>query len=103
MSGLFFALYFAAKNNMNNLKQMIDLLGVTLVELRSGNRERRLADARSMLAAALPITQCQLAALFNCSQAAVCAMRKRHRQLFETDLRYKEKFLKLQTINTTSL
>ena len=42
---------------MNPLKRMIDLLGVTMEELRSGCRERRLADARTLLAAALPLTQ----------------------------------------------
>ena len=42
---------------MKTLKRMINTLGVTMEELRGGGRERRLADARALIAAALPITQ----------------------------------------------
>ena len=84
---------------MNKLKKMIDVLGVTMEELRSGCRERRLADARTLLAAALPATQVQLAELLNCSQPAVCAMRKRHKMLLMSDTSYREKWEKLKVKN----
>ena len=80
----------------NSLKQMIDTLGVTMEELRSRGRERRLTDARTLIAAALPITQAQAAELLGCSQPAVCVMRKRHKQLLVSDCYYRAKW---QTIN----
>ena len=80
------------KNTMNTLKKMLDALGVTMKELRSGKRERRLSDARSMIAAALPITQCQIAELLGCTQAAVSFMKKRHKQLLSIDANYRAKW-----------
>lgn len=81
---------------MNPLKRMIDLLGVTMEELRSGCRERRLADARTLLAAALPLTQEQVADLFDCSRQAVGKMRKRHPGLLQSDAHYRGLWEKLK-------
>lgn len=75
-----------------SLKRMTDLLGVTMEELRDGGRERRLSDARALIAAALPITQQQMAALLDCSQPAVSAMRQRHKQLLVSDRHYRAKW-----------
>lgn len=86
---------------MNTLKRMIDTLGVTMEELRGGCRERRLADARTLIAAALPITQAQAAELLGCSQPAVCAMRKRHQQLLASDCYYRAKWQEIN--NATSI
>ena len=71
---------------------MIDLLGVTMQELRGGCRERRLCDARSLLAAALPVTQCQMAELLDCSRQAVGKMRQRHATLLRCDENYRTKW-----------
>lgn len=87
---------------MKTLKEMLDTLGVTLEELRSGKREQRLSDARTLLAAALPITQCQLAELLGCTQPAVCVMRERHKQLLVSDCRYRAKWEKLNAMSETS-
>ena len=80
---------------MNPLRRMLDTLGVTMEELRSGSRERRISDARTLLAATMPITQAQIAVLLNCSQAAVSVMRKRHKQQIETNKKYKDKWIKI--------
>ena len=85
---------------MNPMKKMTDLLGVTMEELRGEGRTRRISDARTLLAATLPITQQQAAALLNCSQPAIHKMRKRHNDLLASDLFYKEKWNKLQNITT---
>ena len=82
-----------AKEKMNPLRRMLDTLGVTMEELRSGSRERRISDARTLLAAALPVTQKQAATLLNCSQAAVSAMRIRHKKMLETNKKYKDKWI----------
>ena len=74
---------------MNPLKRMIDLLGVTMEELRHGGRERRLSDARTLLAAALPISQIEMAELLNCSRQAVGKMRHRHEGLLRSDANYR--------------
>ena len=79
----------------NPLRQMMDVLGVSMEELRSGARTRRLSDARSLLAAALPATQKQLATLFNSSQPAVSAMRKRHTALLKSDPIYRAKWQRI--------
>ena len=77
---------------MKTLKKMLDILEVTMEELRDGGRERRLSDARALIAAALPITQQQMAALLDCSQPAVSAMRQRHKQLLVSDRHYRAKW-----------
>ncbi|MBR4147991.1 MAG: hypothetical protein IKU00_08945 [Bacteroidales bacterium] len=43
-----------------------------------------------MLAAALPITQRQVAVLLGCSQPAVHKMRRKHKQLLHYDKEYRE-------------
>ena len=85
---------------MKTLKRMINTLGVTMEELRGGGRERRLADARALIAAALPITQEQVAELLGCSQPAVSAMRKRHHQLLVSDCHYRAKWQSLNNEST---
>lgn len=85
---------------MKTLKRMINTLGVTMKELRGGGRERRLADARALIAAALPITQEQVAELLGCSQPAVSAMRKRHHQLLVSDCHYRAKWQSLNNEST---
>ena len=84
----------------NPLRQMMDALGVSMEELRSGVRTRRLADARTLLAAALPATQKQLATLFNSSQPAVCAMRKRHAALLKSDAHYRAKWQRISSLKS---
>jgi len=74
---------------MKTLNEILDTLDVTLEELRSGKREQRLSDARTLIATALPITQRQAAELLGCSQPAVCVMRKRHKQLLVCDCHYR--------------
>ena len=76
----------------NPLKRMIDLLGVTMEELRHGGRERRLSDARTLLAAALPISQVEMAELLNCSRQAVGKMRHRHDGLLMSDANYRARW-----------
>lgn len=85
---------------MNPLKRMIDLLGVTMEELRSGCRERRLADARTLLAAALPLTQEQVADLFDCSRQAVGKMRHRHEGLLRSDANYRNKWEQISNLES---
>ena len=80
---------------------MIDHLGVTLEELRGKGRTRRISDARTLLVAALPVTQQQAAALLNCSQPAIHKMRKRHIDLLASDHAYKEKWNKIQSTTNT--
>ena len=75
---------------MNTLKVILDHLGVTLEEIRSESHERRITDARTMLAAALPITQRQVATLLGCTQPAVHKMRRRHKHLLQYDKEYRE-------------
>ena len=84
---------------LNKLKRVIDLLGVTLEELRSESRERRITDARTMLAAALPITQHQVAIILGCSQPAVHKMRKRHQILLRCDRKYRAKWEAVNAID----
>ena len=76
----------------NPLKRMIDLLGVTMEELRHGGRERRLSDARTLLAAALPISQVEMAELLNCTRQAVHKMRQRHDGLLMSDANYRARW-----------
>ena len=84
-------LYFEPKTKiLNTLRIIIDFLGVSLEEIRSESRERRVTDARTMLAAALPITQRQVAILLGCSQPAVHKMRQRHKHLLQYDKEYRE-------------
>ena len=80
----------------NPLRAMMDELGVNMEELRSGVRTRRLADARTLLAAALPATQKQLAVLLNRTQQAVSAMRKRHSALLKSDSHYRAKWERIR-------
>ena len=77
---------------MNPLKRMTDLLGVTMEELRFGGRKQRLSDARCLIAAALPVSQEQIATLLNCSRQAVGKMRHRHEGLLRSDANYKAKW-----------
>ena len=84
----------------NPLRQMMDVLGVSMEELRSGVRTRRLADARTLLAAALPATQEQLATLFNSTQPAVCLMRKRHAALLKSDSHYRAKWERISNLKS---
>lgn len=81
---------------MKILKEMLNTLDVTMEELRGGSRQRRLSDARALLAAALPLTQVQVADLLGCTQAAVSAMRKRHEQLLIIDGHYRAKWEQIQ-------
>ena len=76
----------------NTLGTLIEILGVTLEELRGDSHERRVTGARTMLAAALPLTQQQLAALLNCSQPAVHKMRRRHLILLRYDKEYQARW-----------
>lgn len=75
---------------LNTIRIIIDFLGVSLEEIRSESRERRITDARTMLAAALPITQRQVAILLGCTQPAVHKMRQRHKHLLQYDKEYRE-------------
>lgn len=84
----------------NPLRQMMDVLGVSMEELRSGVRTRRLADARTLLAAALPATQKQLAVLLNSTQQAVSAMRKRHSALLKSDSHYRAKWERISNLKS---
>ena len=84
----------------NPLRAMMDELGVNMEELRSGVRTRRLADARTLLAAALPATQEQLATLFNSTQPAVCLMRKRHAALLKSDAHYRAKWQRISSLKS---
>lgn len=77
---------------MNKVRRIIKLLGVTIEELRSENRTRRVADARSMLAALLPATQEQVASFLGCTQPAVHKMRRRHTILLQNDYVYQRKW-----------
>jgi hypothetical protein len=72
---------------MNSLKLLMDTLGVTLEELRSGSRQRRLVDARSLAAALLmrqpPTRQRDVAQLLGISQPAVSQLLARHKGLLK--------------------
>lgn len=83
---------------MNTLRVILDHLGVTLEEIRSESHERRITDARTMLAAALPITQRQVAVLLGCSQPAVHKMRRKHKQLLHYDKEYREMWEAINSI-----
>ena len=71
-------------------------LGVTLEELRSGSRQRRLADARSLAAALLmrqPYTRQQdVAELLDSDQSAVSRMVARHWNLLKANPAYRKKW-----------
>ena len=84
---------------MNALKQTIDLLGVTMKELRGKCRERRIADARTLVAAALPIAQHQVAELLGCTRQAVSKMRRRHKALLTCDAAYRAKWEQIKSLN----
>jgi hypothetical protein len=86
--------------NPNPLRAMMDELCVSMEELRSGARTRRLCDARTLLAAALPATQKQLATLFNSTQPAVSAMRKRHAALLKSDPHYRAKWQRITSLKS---
>ena len=85
---------------MNRLKQMMDTLGVTMEELRSGCRRQRLVDARSLVTAALMsqsfTRQQDVAQLLGLSQGAVSALMKRHGKLMESDREYQEKWKEMK-------
>ena len=91
------------EKNMNRLKQMMDTLGVTMEELRSGGRRQRLVDARSLVTAALMsqsfTRQQDVAQLLGLSQGAVSALMKRHGKLMESDREYQEKWKELKVKN----
>ena len=57
-------------------------------------------NARTLLAAALPATQKQLATLFNSTQPAVSAMRKRHAALLKSDPHYREKWQRITSLKS---
>jgi predicted XRE-type DNA-binding protein len=81
---------------MNSLKHLMDTLGVSLEELRSGSRQRRLVDARSLAAALLMqqrfTRQQDVAELFGISQSAVSQLLSRHKDLMEVDAGYRRKW-----------
>ncbi len=82
---------------MNPIKIITETLGVTMDELRGGGRKRPLCDARTLMVAALPATQQQMANLLDCSQVAVCLMRKKHKTLLATDPCYLAKWKQIQS------
>ena len=82
---------------MNTIRSVIDFLGVSLEELRSKRRTQRLADARSMLAASLPVSQQQVAAILDCTQPAVHKMRRRHKELLQCDSAYRSVWMALSS------
>jgi len=90
------------EKNMNRLKQMMDTLGVTMEELRSGGRRQRLVDARSLVTAALLsqsfTRQQDVAQLLGLSQGAVSALMKRHGKLMESDKEYRGKWGEIELI-----
>jgi len=79
----------------NPLRRLLDALGVTLEELRGKGRRRELADARSLVAAALmrqPFTRQQdVARLLGVGQSGVSYLLKRHRELMKGDPGYRER------------
>lgn len=82
-------------------------LGVTLEELRSGSRQRRLVDARSLAAALLmrqPFTRQQdVAQLLEISQPAVSQLLARHEGLLKGFPAYRRKWheiIKNQNLKT---
>lgn len=81
---------------MNPLKHLMSTLGVTLEELRSGSRQRRLVDARSLAAALLmrqPFTRQQdVAQLLGISQPAVSQLLARHEGLLKVYPAYRRKW-----------
>lgn len=88
---------------MNTLKQILNTLDVTLEALRSGERGRKLSDARALIAAALPLSQEQVAELLNCSRQAVGKMRRRHEGLLRSDANYRaqwEQILSLESLKS---
>lgn len=73
---------------------LIEKVGVTVDELRSRSHIQRIADARSMVAAALiampEIRQVDIAALLGTSQAAVSKMLNRHKlYMYYSDYRHR--------------
>lgn len=71
-------------------------LGVTTDELQNRCRKAALVDARCLLAALLKqqkgVRQQDIADLFGISQAAVCKLLVRHRDLMKYDRKYREKW-----------
>lgn len=82
---------------MNPIKIITETLNVTMEELRGGGRKRPLCDARTLLAAALPATQQQMAEVLGCTQVAVCLMRKKHKTLLAIDPGYRAKWEQIQS------
>ena len=76
------------------LKALLEALDVTMEQLRSGCRQRRISDARALLASLMAqryhASQACIAALFNTQQNAVSKMQRRHRDLLATDPAYRE-------------
>ena len=90
--------------SQNPLKQVMSAFGVTLKELRSGNRKQHLVDARSMVAAALMqqqfTRQQDIAELLGISQAAVSHLLVRHRNLVEVDPKYQRQWERISNLTS---
>ena len=81
------------------LEELLKILGVSVRELQSRVRTRRLSDARSMIAALLApkyrMRQQDVADLFGTSQAAVSKMLVRHHQLMQFNTVYRNRYEQL--------
>ena len=81
------------------IKLILMLLGVTFEELIGCHKNRKVCDARALIAAALKtifhMSQKDIASTMGKSQAAVSKMQHRHEDLLGNNTEYKEKWEKL--------
>ena len=78
------------------IKFILTILGLTLEDLLGCHKNRKVSDARALIAAALKtifhLSQKDIANTLGRSQAAVSKMQKRHEDLLGSDREYKEKW-----------
>ncbi len=78
------------------LSRLLKRLDVTVAELQGGSRMQRLVDARCMVAASLDElqqkSQQDIALILNTTQGTVSRLIARHRDLLESDLRYRQRW-----------
>ena len=82
------------------IKLILTILGLTIEDLLGCHKTRKVSDARALIAAALKsifhLSQKDIAQTMGKSQAAVSKMQKRHEDLLDSDLEYREKWNKVK-------
>ena len=89
-------MYMKDSKYQETLISTLEALGVTMEELRSGSREAKVVDARSLLAAQMKhhhgMLQVDIAALLGVTQVAVSKMLTRHRTMMLYNAPYRRKW-----------